>query len=116
MSSEETNRPADHASEEEYREHAEFRAGRSPSGIGVAVTRSEFANDRRVWECLVTDGRGWYYVEVIGVDLGAFQPLPDEEVERAVEQFAATLPSEYRLQALLDTAPLHVDRDGHVSD
>jgi hypothetical protein len=115
MSFEETNRPADHASEEEYREHAEFGAGRSPSGIGVAVTRSEFRDDRRVWECLVTDGNERHHVEVIGVDLGSFPSLPDEEVERAVQDFAATLPSEYRLSALVNATPLRIDRNGHVS-
>lgn len=116
MSSEETNRPADRAPEEEYREHADFRARHSQSGIGAAVTQAAFRDGRRVWDCLVTDGHEWQSVEVIGVDLGPFSLLPDEEVERAVEQFAATLPSDYRLRALLNTAPLHIDRSGHVSD
>jgi hypothetical protein len=102
--------------DEAYREHADFRARMSASGIGAAAVRSEFKDDRHVWECIVSDGRDWEYLTVIGEDLGPFPSVSAEDVERGVERFAGALPPAYRLRAVLNANPLHVDSHGVVSD
>jgi hypothetical protein len=55
-------------------------------------------------------------IRVLGVDLGRSPGLASEDIERGIEQFAATLPESYRLSALLNGNPLHIDRSGTVSD
>jgi hypothetical protein len=80
------------------------------------VVRSGFEHGHHVWDCVVTDAREWHYVRVLGRDLGAFPNLPTEDVERGIERFAAKLPTEYRLRALLNANPLHIDSHGEVTD
>jgi hypothetical protein len=101
---------------EDYRTHAEFRARKSPSGIGAAVTRSEFDDGERLWDCIVTDADTWHYVRVLGRDLGPYPDIYPENVERGIERLAGTLPVEGRLQYLLDLNPLHIDARGTVGD
>lgn len=101
---------------EDYRAHAEFHARKSPAGIGAAVIHSGFEDSEHVWDCIVTDGREWHFVRVLGRDLGPRPSLSAEEVEAGIERFATTLPAQGRIRYLLDTNPLHIDRDGNVSD
>jgi hypothetical protein len=103
-------------SEDELRAHAAFEAGRSASGIGAAVARSGYNDGEHSWECIVSDGKEWRLIRVLGVDLGRSPGLASEDIERGIEQFAATLPESYRLSALLNGNPLHIDRSGTVSD
>jgi hypothetical protein len=107
---------ADRPDHQDIREHADFNAGQSASGIGASVVRDEYRDGHRVWECVVTDRREWHYIEVIGTDVTGFEELDTEDIERGIDRFAATLRSEYRLQALLNANPLHIDRSGQVSD
>jgi len=51
---------------------------------------------------------------VLGVDLGPSTQLAPEDIEQGIERFAATLPDSYRLGALQNADPLHVDRAGTV--
>ncbi|MGZ4249120.1 MAG: hypothetical protein ACXVUE_12550 [Solirubrobacteraceae bacterium] len=99
----------------DFRAHAEFHARESPTGIGAAVVKSSVEAGERVWECIVTDGREWHYVRVVGVDLPPFPNISSEQVEEGIERFAATLPQD-RLRHLLNANPLHIDADGAVSD
>ena len=69
-----------------------------------------------MWTCIVTDGREWHYVRVIGVNLPPFPNISLEQVEKGIERFAAMLPAQDRLRHLLNANPLHIDRDGTVSD
>ena len=101
---------------EEHRERAELRARKSASGIGAAVTRSESEGGGHAWQCIVTDGRQWHYLRVIGTGVGPFPDIYPEGIERGIEQLAGTLPTEGRLQYLLDMNPLHMDVDGNVGD
>jgi hypothetical protein len=101
---------------EEFLPHAEFRAREKPAGIGASVVYSSFDRGRYVWDCIVTDGNEWNYVSVVGVDVGPHPNLSAEDVEQGVERFAATLPAAYRIRHLINAAPLHIDRDGNVSD
>jgi hypothetical protein len=96
--------------------HAEFHARAGVSGIGSAVVRSEYEDGGHFWDCVVTDGREWHYIRVLGPDLGPFPSFSSEDIESGIDRFAATLPSEARLRALLNANPLHVDRDGEISD
>jgi hypothetical protein len=108
--------PADHPTIDDLRAHAEFHARESPAGIGVAVIRSSFEDGEHVWECIVSDGGEWHYIRVVSRDLGPFPNISTEDVEQAVERFAATLPAQNRLRHVLNANPLHLDRDGNVSD
>jgi hypothetical protein len=101
---------------EEYRAHAEFHARESPIGFGAAVTNSTFEDGRHIWDCIVTDGREWHYVRVLGVDVGPYPNLSSEDVERAIERFAVTLPAQDRIRHILNANPLHIDRVGNVRD
>jgi hypothetical protein len=101
---------------EAYLEHAQFRARESPSGIGAAVVRSAFDDEGHVWECVVSDGREWHYIRVVGRNLGPFPNLSAEDIEQGIERFAATLPAQDRIRHLLNANPLHIDADGTVSD
>jgi hypothetical protein len=101
---------------DDYRAHAEFRARESAAGIGAAVTRSGFSDGGHVWDCIVTDGREWHFVRVLGSDLGPYPDLSAEDVEEGIERLAATLPAEHRITYVIDLNPLHIDRDGNVSD
>jgi hypothetical protein len=101
---------------EELRAHAVFHARESSVGIGSAVVRSYIHESDRVWDCIVTDGREWHYIRVIGDDLGPFEALSPEEIEEGIARFAATLPAEYRLHWILNANPLHVNREGQVTD
>jgi hypothetical protein len=101
---------------QEYLAHARFRARESTAGIGAAVTSSEIEGCERAWVCVVTDGRDWRYIHVLGTDVGPFPNISAEAVERGIERFAATLPAQDRLRHLLNANPLHIDRDANVSD
>jgi hypothetical protein len=101
---------------EEVREHAEFNAREGTSEIGAGVVRTEYRDGAHVWECIVTDGQQWHYIEVIGSGLDAFPDLSTEDIEQGIDRFAATLPAEDRLYALLEANPLHVDRTGQITD
>jgi hypothetical protein len=101
---------------EYYRRHAEFRARSNPSGIGAAVISSTFEGGEHVWECIVSDGHERHYVRVLSPDLGPFHNLSPEDVEQAIERFAATLPASNRIRHLLNANPLHLTRDGTVRD
>jgi hypothetical protein len=109
-------RAGDAPSIETLRAHAAFHARESPAGVGAAVVRSGFGDGEHFWECLVSDGHEWHYVRVIGLDLGRAPNLSSEDIEQAIEQYAATLPESDRVRALLDANPLHVDRRGTVND
>jgi hypothetical protein len=98
------------------REHAEFHARADAVGVGASVTRSDFENGERFWECIVTDGREWHYIRIYGDDVGAFPPFSDEDIEAAVERFALSFPEAYRLRALLNANPLHLDPNGEIRD
>jgi hypothetical protein len=100
----------------DFRAHAEFHARESPTGIGAAVVESSVEAGEHVWECIVTDGREWHYVRVVGVDLPPFPNISSEQVEEGIERFAATLPARDRIRHLLNANPLHIDRHGTVSD
>jgi hypothetical protein len=112
------NNPSDPAPPpaDESRARAEDRIGASPGGIGAAAVYSGFQDEQHVWECIVTDGREWHYIRVVGSDLGPFPDLSAEDVEQGVERFAATLQPEYRIRQLLNANPLHIDRHGNVED
>lgn len=111
-----SDRSPDQPSEDDVRSHAAFEAQRSPSGIGAAVARSGYSNGEHTWECIISDGSQWHFIEVVGVDLGPTTGLATEDVEQGIEAFAATLPESSRLDALLSANPLHVDRSGTVTD
>jgi len=111
-----SDRSPDHPSEGDLREHAAFEAQRSPGGIGAAVAQSGYSNGRHTWECIVSDGEQWHFIQVLGVDLSPAPGLASEDVEQGVEAYAATLPESSRLEALLNANPLHVDRSGTVTD
>jgi hypothetical protein len=96
--------------------HARFHARESATGIGAAVVSSEIEGRERSWECVVTDGREWHYVRVLGAGVGPFPNISAEDVEQGIERFAATLPAQDRLRHLLNANPLHIDRDGNVTD
>ncbi|HWE10944.1 MAG TPA: hypothetical protein VG325_16465 [Solirubrobacteraceae bacterium] len=100
----------------EFLPHAQARAREKPAGIGASVVDSNFGRGRYVWDCIVTDGSEWTYVSVAGVDVGPHPNLSAEDVEQGVERFAATLPATGRIRHLINASPLHIDRDGHVSD
>jgi len=110
-----SDRSPDHPSEDDLRAHAAFEARRSASRIGAAVARSGYRDGEHFWECIVSDGEDWHFIQVLGVDLGPSPDLATEDIERGIERFAATLQEPYRLGALLNANPLHVDRRGTVS-
>jgi hypothetical protein len=103
-------------SEDELRARAAFNAQQSAGGIGAAVARFDRADDGHYWECIVSDGNEWHFIRVLGVDLGSTPDLTSEDIERGVETYAATLPESYRLGALLNANPLHVDSSGSLTD
>ena len=109
-----SDRSPDHPSEDGLRAHAAYQARRSSSGIGAAVARSSQTAGKRFWECVVTDGEKWHFIRVVGVDLESFHPA-NEDIEQGIERFAARLPESYRLSALLNANPLHIDRSGTVT-
>ena len=110
-----SDRSPDHPSEDDLRAHAVFEARRSASGIGAAVARSGYRDGGHFWECIVSDREEWHFIEVLGVDFGPSPDVPPEDIEQGIQRFAATLPESYRLRALLNASPLHVDRRGTVS-
>ena len=101
---------------DEYPAPAGFHAGVSASGIGAAVVRSGIEDEVHFWDCVVTDGRKWHYIRVLGPDLGPFPSTPNDDIEGAIDRFAATLPTDYRLSALLNANPLHLHRSGEITD
>ena len=103
-------------SAERYRAHAAFRAHRNGTGIGAALIRSTSNDTEHAWECIVTDGREWHYIRVLGSGLGPFPNISDEAVESGIERFAGTLPAQNRIYNLLNASPLHIDRNRSVSD
>jgi hypothetical protein len=100
----------------EHLAHARFHARESAAGVGAAVISAEIEGSDRAWECIVTDGREWRYVRVLGNGVGPFPNISAEDVEQGIERFAATLPAQGRLFHLLNANPLHIDRDGNVTD
>jgi hypothetical protein len=112
----EPERSADRDPVEYYVTEAKSRASRSASGIGAAVVSAEFDDRGHVRECIVTDGREWHYVEVIGTDASLSADVPPEAVEAAVERFAETLPEGYRLGGVVNANPLHLTGAGEVVD
>lgn len=103
-------------SAEQYRAHAAFRARRNGTGIGAAQVRSTSDESEHVWECIITDGREWHYIRVLGSGLGQFPDISVAEIESGIERFAGTLPAQNRLYNLLNANPLHIDRNRNVSD
>jgi hypothetical protein len=99
-----------------YRAHAAFRARRSETGIGAALVRSTSDEREHVWDCIVTDGREWHYIRVLGSGLGRFRDISVEDIECGIERFAGTLPAQNRIYNLLNANPLHIDRNRNVSD
>jgi hypothetical protein len=99
-----------------YRAHAAFRARRSATGIGAAVVRSSSNQHEHGWDCVVTDGREWHYIRVLGAGLGRFPDISLEDIEGGIERFAGTLPAPNRIYNLLNANPLHIDRGRNVSD
>jgi hypothetical protein len=99
-----------------YRAHAAFRARRSGTGIGAALVCSTSNEREHVWDCIVTDGREWHYIRVLGSGLGPFPDIPVEAIESGIERFAGTLPAQNRIYNLLIANPLHIDRNRNVSD
>lgn len=95
---------------------AESRSGENPAGIGAAVLSSTFRDAAHRSECIISDGREWHYVTVLGPEVGAHPDISSQSVERGIERFAATLPADERLRALLNANPLHIDRAGIVRD
>jgi hypothetical protein len=98
------------------RAHAEFHARSNQAGIGAAVVLNRYQDGHRLWDCLVTDGREWHYVRVLGPDAGPYPNLSPEDIERGVERFAAAAPAQNRMLRLLNANPLHVDAAGEVRD
>ena len=109
-----SDRSPDAPSEDELRAHAAFNAGQNASGIGAAVVRFVRGDGEHYWECIVSDGDEWHFIRVVGLNLGSTPDLVTEDIERGIEQYAATLPESYRLDGLLNANPLHVDRGGTV--
>jgi hypothetical protein len=101
---------------EEYLTHAEFHARENQTGIGAAVVSSEFEDGKRIWNCVVSDGREWHYIRVESTELGPFPNISSEDIEEGIIRFAATLPAGERIRHLLNANPLHVDREGAVGD
>lgn len=101
---------------EQHRAHAAFRARRNGSGIGAAVVRSIPNESEMVWECIVTDGREWRSIRVLGLGLGRFPDISVGGIESGIERFAGTLPAQNRIYNLLNANPLHIDRNRSVSD
>jgi hypothetical protein len=101
---------------DEYLAHAEFHARESQTGIGAAVVSSEYEDGRRIWDCVVSDGGEWHYIRVESAERGPFPNISSEVIEEGIIRFAATLPAAGRLRHLLNANPLHVDRNGAVSD
>jgi hypothetical protein len=99
-----------------FLDDAEARALESPVGIGAAVVSSTFGEDAHRWECVVSDGREWHYLTVLGTGVGAHPGISSQEVERGIERFAAELPADGRLRTLLNANPLHIDSVGVVRD
>jgi hypothetical protein len=96
--------------------HAEFHARTGEAAIGASVAFSDFDDGSHIWDCVVTDGREWHYLRVIGSELGPYPQLSSEDVEQGIERFAVTLPRQDRLRHLLNANPLHIDPDGTVHD
>jgi hypothetical protein len=109
-----SDRSPDQPSEGELREHAAFAAQRSPGGIGAAVERSGYSDGEHFWECIISDGKQWHFIRVLGVDLPPAPGVGTEDIEHGIEAFAGTLPESNRVDALLNANPLHVDRSGTV--
>lgn len=101
---------------QEHLAHGQFHARESTAGIGAAVISSETESGERAGECIVTDGREWHYVRVLGAGFGPFPNISTEDVEEGIQCFAATLPSQDRIGHLLNANPMHIDREGNVSD
>jgi hypothetical protein len=98
------------------RAEAEFRAAQNASGIGAAVVRSFFENDRRIWDCVVSDGTEWHDVRVLSTDPDPFRAHAPEDIEEGIERYAESLGDQNRLRALLNANPLHLGSDGAVTD
>jgi hypothetical protein len=101
---------------DEYLAHAEFHAREDQTGIGAAVITSEYEDGRRIWNCVVSDGREWRYIRVESTELGPFPNISSEDIEEGIIRFAATLPADDRIRHLINANPLHVDRHGVVGD
>ena len=80
------------------------------------MVSSKYEDGKRIWDCVVSDGGEWHYIRVESTELGPFPNISSEDVEEGIIRFAATLPAPNRIRHLLNANPLHVDRDGAVSD
>jgi hypothetical protein len=101
---------------EEYRAHAASRARRNGIGIRAALVRSTSDESELVWECIVTDGREWHYIRVLGSGLGRFPDISVAEIESGIGRFAGKLPAQHRIYNLLNANTLHIDRNRNVRD
>jgi hypothetical protein len=115
MSEADSDRSADRDPVEYYVESAKSRAAESGIGVGVAVVRSGYKDGHHLWECIVSDGNEWHYLDVVGEGLGQFEEFSPERIERGVEQFAAAEPAENRLQAVRNANPLHINEAAQVT-
>ena len=113
-----TRAPAGFGPNAEHREHAEFRALRSVSGIGAAVIgcRPDWVAGENRWTALVTDGDRHRYVEVRSHTVKPGRSFPPTTIEEGIEQFAEGLPETHRLYHLINACPLHLAADGTVFD
>jgi hypothetical protein len=100
-----------------YHRHADFRAARSPGGVGAAVVeyRVDEAGTHR-WCCVASDGTRRRYVDVRSTEFGRWERVMPLVVEAAVERFAASLPEPFRLYHLVNTNPIHLTRAGQAVD
>jgi hypothetical protein len=101
---------------DEYLAHARFHAHENPSGIGAAVVESTVRGGQRTWDCIVTDGREWHYVRVLGTDVGPFPNISPVDVQDGITRFAARWGAPYRIHRVLNANPLHMDRSAKVTD
>jgi hypothetical protein len=98
-----------------YRSHAEYRARRSPSGIGASVVEYRVETEHR-WSCIVSDRDTYRYLEVRSDQFSPWQRVSPLVVESALERLASRLPQHHRLYHLVNANPLHLTRDGQAVD
>lgn len=101
---------------DEHLAHATFHARENPSGIGAAVVESTVRSGQHTWDCIVTDGREWHYVQVLGIDVGPFPNISPGDVEDGIMRFAARWAGPYRIRGVLNANPLHMDGSARVTD
>lgn len=80
------------------------------------MVRSIAHESEQAWDCIITDGREWHYVRVLGSGLGRFPDISVESIESGIERFAGSLPAQNRIYNLLNANPLHIDPNRNVRD